>query len=71
MIGLEPAMSVSKAVNLMKSYTTCHIWELHPYSCGNNSGKNGHFRLMGILPAVWAMVQKIRFVNTWRIRDRW
>ena len=30
MIETEPAMSVSKMVNLMKSYTTYHIWERYP-----------------------------------------
>ena len=30
MIETEPAMSVSKIVNLMKSYTTYHIWEWYP-----------------------------------------
>ena len=27
MIETEPTMSVSQIVNLMKSYTTYHIWE--------------------------------------------
>ena len=30
MIETEPTMSVSKIVNLMKSYTTHHIWERYP-----------------------------------------
>ena len=30
MIETEPTMSISKAVNLMKSYTTYHIWEMYP-----------------------------------------
>ena len=30
MIETEPTMSVSKIVNLMKSYTTYHIWEKYP-----------------------------------------
>ena len=30
MIETEPAMSVSKIVNLMKSYTTYHIWKRYP-----------------------------------------
>ena len=30
MIKTEPAMSVSKIVNLMKSYTTYHIWKRYP-----------------------------------------
>ena len=29
-IETEPTMSVSKIVNLMKSYTTYHIWERYP-----------------------------------------
>lgn len=27
MIETEPTMSISKSVNLMKSYTRCHIWK--------------------------------------------
>ncbi len=30
MIKTEPTMSVSKIVNLMKSYTTYHIWGKYP-----------------------------------------
>lgn len=30
MIETEPTMSNSKIVNLMKSYTTYHIWERYP-----------------------------------------
>ena len=30
MIETEPATSISKIVNLMKSYTTYHIWERYP-----------------------------------------
>lgn len=30
MIETEPTMSVSKIVNLKKSYTTYHIWERYP-----------------------------------------
>jgi putative transposase len=30
MIETEPTMSVSKIVNLMKSYTTYHIWKSYP-----------------------------------------
>ncbi len=30
MIETEPTMSISKIVNLMKSYTTYHIWEKYP-----------------------------------------
>lgn len=29
MIETEPKMSISKAVNLMKSYTTYHIWKMY------------------------------------------
>ena len=29
MVETEPTISVSKIVNLMKSYTTYHIWERH------------------------------------------
>ena len=30
MIETEPTMSVSKIVNLIKSYTTYHIWKKYP-----------------------------------------
>ena len=30
MIETEPTMSISKTVNLIKSYTTYHIWERYP-----------------------------------------
>ena len=30
MIETEPTMSVSKIVNIMKSYTTYHIWKKYP-----------------------------------------
>ena len=30
MIETEPTMSISKIVNLIKSYTTYHIWERYP-----------------------------------------
>jgi REP element-mobilizing transposase RayT len=30
MIETEPTMSISKIVNLMKSYTTYHIWKKYP-----------------------------------------
>ena len=30
MIETEPTMSIGKIVNLMKSYTTYHIWKRYP-----------------------------------------
>ena len=30
MIETEPTMSISKIINLMKSYTTYHIWKRYP-----------------------------------------
>ena len=30
MIETEPTMSISKIVNMMKSYTTYHIWKRYP-----------------------------------------
>ena len=30
MIETEPTMSINKIVNLMKSYTTYHIWKRYP-----------------------------------------
>ena len=40
MIETEPTMSISKIVNLMKSYTTYHIWKRYPDYLRNISGKN-------------------------------
>ena len=31
MIETEPTISISKVVNLIKSYTTYHIWKKHEY----------------------------------------
>ena len=40
MIETEPTMSISKIVNLMKSYTAYHIWKRYPDYLRNISGKN-------------------------------
>ena len=47
MIETEPTMSISKIVNLMKSYTTYHIWKRYPqylrkYLQIKNMVKNHH-----------------------------
>mgnify|MGYP005775188019 FL=1 len=52
MIETEPAMSISKIVNLMKSYTTYHIWEKYPNYLRNISGKSILFGQTDILLAV-------------------
>ena len=49
MIETEPTMSISKIVNLMKSYTTYHIWKRYPDYLRNISGKNILFVLFGKL----------------------
>ena len=43
MIETEPTMSVSNIVNLMKSYTTYHIWERYPYYLQNHFWKEHTF----------------------------
>ena len=53
MIETEPTMSISKIVNLMKSYTTYHIWKRYPDYLRNISGKNILFGRTDILSAVW------------------
>ena len=58
MIETEPTMSISKIVNLMKSYTTYHIWKRYPNIYENNSGKNIPFGQMDILPVVQEMYRK-------------
>ena len=58
MIETEPTMSISKIVNLMKSYTTYHIWKRYPDYLRNISGKNILFGRTDILSAVWEMYQK-------------
>ena len=40
MIETESTISISKIVNLMKSYTTYHIWEKYPNYLRNISGKS-------------------------------
>ena len=52
MIEIEPTMSISKIVNLMKSYTTYHIWKRYPNIYENNFGKNIPFGEMDILHVV-------------------
>ena len=52
MIETEPTMSISKIVNLMKSYTTYHIWKRYPNYLQNISGKNILFGRTDILSAV-------------------
>ena len=52
MIETEPTMSISKIVNLMKSYTTYHIWKRYPNYLQNISGKNILFGRTDILPVV-------------------
>ena len=52
MIETEPTMSISKIVNLMKSYTTYHIWKNIRSIYENISGKNILFGRTDILSAV-------------------
>ena len=52
MIEIEPTMSISKIVNLMKSYTTYIYGKDIPNIYENNSGKNIPFGQMDILPVV-------------------
>ena len=52
MIETEPTMSISKIVNLMKSYTAYHIWKRYPDYLRNISGKNILFGRTDILSAV-------------------
>ena len=48
MIKTEPTISISKVVNLIKSYTTYHIWKKHTEYLKNHFGKNIHFGRMDI-----------------------
>ena len=53
MIETEPTISISKIVNLMKSYTTYHIWEKNiRITYENISGKSILFGQTDILLAV-------------------
>ena len=45
MIETEPTISISKVVNLIKSYTTYHIWKKHTEYLKNHFGKNIHLVL--------------------------
>ena len=49
MIETEPTMSVSKIVNLKKSYTTYHIWERYPNYLRKHFWKEHTFRTDGYL----------------------
>ena len=52
MIETEPTMSISKIVNLMKSYTTYHIWKRYPDYLRKHFWKEHTFRRTDILSAV-------------------
>ena len=52
MIETEPTMSISKIVNLMKSYTTYHIWEKYPHYLRKHFWKEHTFWTTDILSAV-------------------
>ena len=52
MIETEPTMSISKIVNLMKSYTTYHMWKRYPQYLRKQFGKNIPFGQMDILHVV-------------------
>lgn len=43
MIETEPTISISKVVNLMKSYTTYHIWQKHNYYLSKHFWKEHTF----------------------------
>ena len=47
MIETEPTMSISKIVNLMKSYTTYHIWKRYPQYLRKQFWKEHTFRKDG------------------------
>ena len=48
MIETEPTISISKVVNLIKSYTTYHIWKSIQNILRIIFGKNIHFGRMDI-----------------------
>ena len=58
MIETEPTMSVSKIVNLVKGYTTYHIWERYSTYLRKYFGKNIPFGQMDTLPVVQVMFPK-------------
>ena len=47
MIETEPTMSISKIVNLMKSYTTYHIWKKYSHYLRKHFWKEHTFRTDG------------------------
>ena len=58
MIETEPTMSVSKIVNLMKSYTAYHIWKSIKTICESIFGRSAHSGRMDILRAALEMFRK-------------
>ena len=64
MIETEPTMSVSKAINLMKSYTTYHIVKDTQTISKSISGRNILSGQMDILLVAQETFQKKHSVNT-------
>ena len=58
MIETEPTISISKIVNLLKSYTTFHIWEKHSNFYLVIFGRSVHFGQMVILFVQLAVLVK-------------
>ena len=58
MIETEPTMSIGKIVNLMKSYTTYHIWKKYPEYLRKHFWKEHTFCTTDILSAVYEVFQK-------------
>ena len=56
MIETETAMSISKIVNLIKSYTTYHIWKRYPNDLRKHFGRNALSGQTDILRAVLGAV---------------
>ena len=68
MIELEPNISVSKVVTLIKSYTTYHIWNKYPKYLVNIFGMKELFGMMDISLVQLVMCLKKLYINILIIR---
>ena len=58
MIETEPLISISTSINLLKSYTTYHIWKDHPEFLRRQFWKERTFWTDGYFVCSVAMFQK-------------
>ena len=68
-IETEPTMSISKIVNLMKSYTTYHIWKRYPQYLRKQFWKEHTFWTDGYFACSVGNVSEEMLKNISMVRD--